>query len=209
VHQYGAGGAYGILFAVIFAETGLIVVPFLPGDSLLFLVGILSRPPRNAFDVWALFGLLSLAAILGDQVNYRIGRIFGRRLFKNPKSKIFKPSHLEVTHEFYEKHGSKTVLLARFVPIVRALAPFVAGMSAMNYREFCCWSVSGAFLWVGLCVFAGHLFGGIPAVHDNFQLALVVIVVFSIGPAIFEFVRHRGRRKKKRLEVDKPAQDAA
>jgi membrane-associated protein len=194
VQDYGPW-AYGILFGIIFAETGFIVFPFLPGDSLLFMVGIFSVPPKGAFNVWILFGLLSSAAILGDQLNYQVGRFFGARLFKNEKSKFFKPSHLQTTQEFYAKHGSKTVLLARFVPIVRALAPFVAGMSGMPYRVFTAWSVSGALLWVGVCVFAGHLFGNIPMVREHFEYGMLVIVGFSIVPAIFEFVRHR---KKKR-----------
>ncbi|AIE84910.1 DedA family protein [Fimbriimonas ginsengisoli] len=200
VPHYGAG-AYGILFAIIFAETGLIVVPFLPGDSLLFMLGIFSvssvvkgqvEPP--AFNVWIIFPLLAAAAILGDQLNYQIGRYFGSHLFKNEKSKLFKPSHLRTTHEFYEKHGSKTVLLARFVPIVRALAPFVAGMSSMPYRTFTAWSVGGAVLWVGVCVFAGHLFGNIPIVRDHFEIGILVILAFSVIPVIFEVVRHRKKK---------------
>lgn len=196
VGQYGAW-TYLILFLVIFAETGLIVVPFLPGDSLLFVLGILSH---SAFNVWAVFGLLAFAAMLGDQVNYRIGKSFGRRLFSNPNSKIFKPSHLSATEEFYTRHGNKAVLLARFVPIVRALAPFVAGMSQMEYRTFCKWSVSGALLWVAVCVFGGYLFGGIPIVREHFELGLLVIVLFSIVPVVIEAFRHRARKKKKALQ---------
>jgi membrane-associated protein len=187
--------AYAILFAVIFAETGLIVVPFLPGDSLLFVLGIFSVPPQNSFNVLAIFGLLTLAAGLGDQVNYRIGKTFGVKLFSNPNSKLFKPSHLEITQAFYRQHGAKTVLLARFVPIVRALAPFVAGMSEMEYGSFCAWSVSGAVLWVSVCVFGGFLFGNIPIVKEHFEIGLLVIVIFSILPAIVEVVRHKTKKK--------------
>lgn len=198
VHEYGVW-AYGILFTVIFAETGLIVVPFLPGDSLLFMLGVFSAPPRGgglpAFNVYVLFGLLSGAAMLGDQLNYQIGRIFGEKLFKNENSKFFKPSHLRKTHAFYEEHGPKTVLLARFIPIVRALAPFVAGMSGMNYKSFTAWSISGGFLWVGVCVFAGHLFGNIPMVRDHFEYGILAIVGFSVIPAVVEVVRHRRKAK--------------
>ncbi|MFZ4507763.1 MAG: DedA family protein [Fimbriimonas sp.] len=192
--------AYGILFGVIFAETGFIVFPFLPGDSLLFMLGVFSTPPKSggppAFNVYAIFGLLSTAAILGDQVNYQFGRYFGQKLFKDEKSRFFKPSNLKLTHEFYEKHGPKTVLLARFVPVVRALAPFVAGMGGMQHRVFTLWSVSGAFLWVGVCVFAGHLFGNIPFVRERFEYVILFILLCSIIPAVIEYLRHRARTKK-------------
>lgn len=192
---------YALLFLVIFAETGLIVVPFLPGDSLLFVLGIVCSSPGSALNVLAIFFLLSTAAILGDQLNYRIGRSLGRKLFQNPNSKIFKPENLEMTEEFYAKYGSKTVLLARFVPIVRALAPFVAGMSAMPYGTFCSWSVGGAILWVGVCVFAGYFFGQIPIVHDHFEIGLLVIIAFSIIPAIIEVCRHRARKRARLAEL--------
>jgi membrane-associated protein len=194
VRAYGAW-SYAILFGIIFAETGFIVVPFLPGDSLLFVVGILAGRETH-LDVVALFGLLTLAAIIGDQVNFRIGRIFGMRLYRNPKSKIFRPQHLEMTHEFYAKYGHKTVLLARFVPIVRALSPFVAGMSGMPYRDFCAWSVGGATLWISVCLFGGYFFGQIPVVRQHFDLGLLVIVFFSVVPAIVEYVKHWSRRRK-------------
>lgn len=208
VEQFGYW-TYLILFLVIFAETGLIIFPFLPGDSLLFVLGILasngtfknaglaSDPTANVF---AIFILLSSAAMIGDQVSYRLGSYFGHRLFTNPKSKIFKPENLEITEEFYKKHGPKTVLLARFVPVVRGLAPFVAGMGDMSYYTFCKWSVSGAFLWVGVCVFGGYFFGQIPAVKDNFELGLLVIVLCSIIPAAIEVVKHRKRKKARHAE---------
>lgn len=203
VADYGVW-AYAILFLVIFAETGLIIFPFLPGDSLLFLLGVFSGPPKFVFDPFLLFALLAGAAMLGDQVSYRLGQVFGHRLFTNPKSKIFKPDNLAITHAFYEQHGPKTVLLARFVPIVRGLAPFVAGMSDMDYRTFCGWSVSGAALWVGVCVFGGRLFGQIPVVQKHFELGLLVIVLFSIVPAVIEFSRH-GKRQKAKAKADAEA----
>lgn len=194
INQFGSW-TYAILFAVIFAETGLIVVPFLPGDSLLFLVGLFCNRPDSQLNVFAIFISLSIAAMLGDQVNYQIGKALGRRLFSNPNSKIFKPSHLHTTEEFYAKHGAKTVLLARFVPIVRALAPFVAGMSEMPYRTFCAWSISGAVLWVGVCTFAGYLLGNIPIVRSHFEIGLLVIIAFSVIPGVIEFIRHRRKRR--------------
>jgi len=197
VTQFG-NWTYAILFLVIFAETGLIIFPFLPGDSLLFVLGILSS--NGTFNVLALFVLLAGAAMIGDQVSYRLGSAFGHKLFTNPKSKIFKPENLEITEEFYKKHGPKTVLLARFVPIVRGLAPFVAGMGDMTYTTFCRWSVSGALLWVGVCLFGGYFFGQIPAVRDHFELGLLVIVACSIIPAVIEVVKHRKRKKEKHAE---------
>ncbi len=202
VAQYGPW-AYGILFAVIFAETGFIIFPFLPGDSLLFMLGILSRATNDrppVFNPVLLFFLLSSAAIIGDQVNYRIGRLFGARLFKDDKSRFFKKSHLTKTEEFYAKHGPKTVMIARFVPIVRALAPFVAGMGRMDFATFCKYSVLGAFLWVGLCVGAGFALGGIPLVRDHFEIGILAVVAVSIVPMIIEVVKHR-REKQSLGEV--------
>lgn len=197
-NQFGPG-VYLILFAVIFAETGLVVTPFLPGDSLLFALGLLSRPGKNgvaAFDPLVLFLLLSTAAILGDQLNYRLGMYFGEKLFKNENSKIFKRSHLLKTQEFYATHGPKTVLLARFVPVVRALAPFVAGMGRMEFKTFCTYSIVGAFLWVGICVGAGFGLGSIPAVREHFELGILGICLLSAIPMAFEFAKHRAKNKK-------------
>lgn len=215
VNQYGPW-AYGVLFAVIFAETGFVVLPFLPGDSLLFMLGLLSRPGKTgapgAFNPVVLVFLLSLAAILGDQLNYRLGMFFGERLFKNEKSKIFRRSHLVKTQEFYEKHGPKTVMLARFVPVVRALAPFVAGMGRMDYKTFCTYSVLGAFVWVGVCVGAGYALGGIPAVRDNFEVGILAVVLVSAVPMGFEFAKHRKQHrtaKEALLAEARAAHDAA
>jgi membrane-associated protein len=195
VNEHGAW-AYAILFLVIFAETGLVVTPFLPGDSLLFMLGLLSRPEKNTFSAPILFGLLTVAAILGDQLNYRLGMHFGRRLFKSEESKFLKPSHLRKTEEFYEKHGPRAVMLARFVPVIRALAPFVAGMGRMDYGTFCKWSVIGAIVWVGGCVGAGYLLGGIPIVREKFELGILLIVAISAVPMILEFMRHRMEKRK-------------
>lgn len=214
VNNYGPW-AYAVLFGVIFAETGFVVLPFLPGDSLLFMLGLLSRPTSTgpgAFNPIALFFLLSFAAILGDQVNYRIGMFFGERLFKNEKSKIFRRSHLVKTQEFYEKHGPKTVMLARFVPVVRALAPFVAGMGRMDYKTFCTYSVLGAFVWVGVCVGAGFALGGIQAVRDNFEVGILAVVLVSAVPMGFEFAKHRKQNrtaKEALLAEARAAHDAA
>jgi membrane-associated protein len=189
---------YGILFAVIFAETGLVVTPFLPGDSLLFMLGLLSRPAENgtgAFNPILLILLLSTAAILGDQLNYRLGMFFGERLFRNEKSKLFKRSHLLKTQEFYAKHGPKTVMMARFVPVVRALAPFVAGMGRMDYRTFCTYSILGAFVWVGVCIGAGYALGGIPFVRENFEVGILAVILVSAIPMAIEFSRHRKRSR--------------
>jgi membrane-associated protein len=205
--QY-AGWTYGILFAIIFAETGLVITPFLPGDSLLFAAGIFSHPgqPGN-LNVWLLMFLLIVAAILGDGVNYHIGQAFGNKLFKNDNSRIFKKSHLAKTHAFFEKYGAKTIILARFVPIVRTFAPFVAGMGSMTYRKFLTYNVVGAHIWVIGCVGAGYLFGGIPVVRQNFTYVILAIVLLSVMPMIIEIVLHR--REAKRIAREMAAQESA
>lgn len=193
VRQHGPW-TYGILFSIIFAETGLVIFPFLPGDSLLFAIGILSHPDRAAFNPWWICVLLPIAAVLGDNLNYYLGRTFGERLFRNENSKIFKHENLAKTHEFFEKHGTKTIVLARFVPIVRTLAPFVAGMGEMPYGKFLLYSVSGGIFWVWICVWAGYFFGAIPAVRDNFSLALLAMVLVTIIPIVLEYVKHRSKK---------------
>jgi membrane-associated protein len=195
IRQYGTQ-TYAILFFIIFAETGFVVFPFLPGDSLLFAVGIFCRGNGDAsLNYWAVFFLLSTAAVLGDQVNYRIGKHLGRKVFKHDNAKIFKRSHLHKTEEFFERYGAKTVTIARFVPIVRSFAPFVAGMGAMPYGKFCVYSIAGAFLWVGVCTGAGFLVG--EAVGDKFELAILALVLLSVLPMVFELLRHRMKRRKK------------
>ena len=195
VHQFGPW-TYAILFAVIFAETGLVVTPFLPGDSLLFALGLLSHPSKNILNAPLLFVLLTSAAVLGDQLNYQLGMRFGRRLFRDDNSKIFKKSHLVKTEEFYAKFGPKTVMIARFVPVVRAMAPFVAGMGKMDYRTFCMYSILGAIVWVGGCIGAGFLLGGIPVVRDNFEIGILAIVLVSVVPMAIEIMRHKAKAKK-------------
>ncbi|HEI6845023.1 TPA: DedA family protein [Yersinia enterocolitica] len=190
VAQYGVW-VYGILFLILFCETGLVVTPFLPGDSLLFVVGALASLPSNDINVHIMVALMVTAAILGDAINYTIGRVFGEKLFSNPDSKIFRRSYLDKTHQFYEKHGGKAIILARFVPIIRTFAPFVAGMGKMSYRHFAAYNVIGALVWVLLFTYAGYWFGNMPFVQDNLKLLIVAIIVVSILPGVFEVWRHR------------------
>ncbi|HEI6850640.1 TPA: DedA family protein [Yersinia enterocolitica] len=190
VAQYGVW-VYGILFLILFCETGLVITPFLPGDSLLFVAGALASLPSNDINVHIMVALMVTAAILGDAINYTIGRVFGEKLFSNPDSKIFRRSYLDKTHQFYEKHGGKAIILARFVPIIRTFAPFVAGMGKMSYRHFAAYNVIGALVWVLLFTYAGYWFGNMPFVQDNLKLLIVAIIVVSILPGVFEVWRHR------------------
>lgn len=194
VAQYGVW-IYAILFLILFCETGLVVTPFLPGDSLLFVAGALAALPGNDLNVHLMVTLLVIAAILGDAVNYTIGRLFGEKLFSNPNSKIFRRSYLDKTHAFYDRHGGKTIILARFVPIVRTFAPFVAGMGHMSYRHFALFNVTGALLWVLLFSYAGYLFGDLPVVQENLKLLIVGIILVSILPGVIEVWRHRRQQK--------------
>jgi len=194
VAQYGIW-IYAILFLILFCETGLVVTPFLPGDSLLFVAGALAALPGNDLNVHLMVTLLVIAAILGDAVNYTIGRLFGEKLFSNPNSKIFRRSYLDKTNAFYDRHGGKTIILARFVPIVRTFAPFVAGMGHMSYRHFALYNVTGALLWVLLFSYAGYLFGDLPVVQENLKLLIVGIIVVSILPGVIEVWRHRRQQK--------------
>ena len=179
---------YGILFLIIFCETGLVVTPFLPGDSLLFVAGAIAT--QDAMNIHLMVILLIIAAILGDAVNYSIGRFFGVRLFANPDSKIFRRRHLEITQTFYARHGGKTIILARFVPIVRTFAPFVAGMGHMPYRRFAAYNVVGAIAWVTLFSYAGYFFGNLPMVQSNLHYLIVAIIFVSILPGVIEILRH-------------------
>jgi membrane-associated protein len=190
--QYG-GWTYAILFLIIFCETGLVVTPFLPGDSLLFAAG--SFAALGDFNPWGLGALLIVAAILGDMVNYSCGRYFGSKLFK-PDARILKTSHLDRTYAFYERYGSKTIVLARFVPIVRTFAPFVAGMGGMRYAHFFLYNVLGAFLWVVICMAAGYGFGNIPAVKEHFSLVVLGIIALSILPMGIEMLKAWRQRAK-------------
>lgn len=190
---------YGVLFAIIFLETGIVVTPILPGDSLLFAAGTFAG--LGSLNVWVLFVLLSVAAILGDTVNYAIGAYLGPKVFHYPKSRFFNPDHLRKTHAFYEKYGGKTIVIARFVPIVRTFAPFVAGIGAMNYTHFLVYNVLGALLWVSVCVFAGYFFGNLPIVRENFTLVIMGIILVSVSPAVVEFIRHRRQRRQPAPEL--------
>ncbi|MGL4268779.1 MAG: DedA family protein, partial [Plesiomonas sp.] len=183
---------YAILFLIIFCETGLVVTPFLPGDSLLFVAGTLAA--TGQMNPHTLVALLIVAAILGDAVNYSIGRLFGQRLFSNPHSRIFRQSYLERTHAFYERHGGKTIILARFVPIVRTFAPFVAGMGKMSYRHFALFNVTGGIVWVTAFVYAGYWFGNMPVVKQNLELLILGIIVVSVLPGLIEYWRQRRRK---------------
>ncbi|MEA9389125.1 DedA family protein [Acerihabitans sp. TG2] len=190
VAQYGVW-VYAILFLILFCETGLVVTPFLPGDSLLFVAGALAALPSNQLDVHTMALLMALAAVLGDAVNYTIGRLFGEKLFSNPDSKLFRRSYLDKTHQFYARHGGKTIILARFVPIVRTFAPFVAGMGHMSYRHFALFNITGGVLWVALFTYAGYWFGDLPVVQENLKLLIVGIIVLSILPGVIEIWRHK------------------
>ena len=195
VNNYGPW-IYAILFLVIFCETGLVVMPFLPGDSLLFIAGAVAA--GGGMDPILLGGLLMLAAILGDSTNYVIGRTAGERLFSNPNSKIFRRDYLEKTHDFYERHGGKTVTMARFLPIFRTFAPFVAGVARMFYPRFFMFSVFGTILWVGGLVTLGYFFGNVPFIKKNLSLLVVGIILLSLIPMIIGLVRSRfGRSPSK------------
>ncbi|ELM3723551.1 DedA family protein [Edwardsiella piscicida] len=198
VAQYGVW-IYGILFLILFCETGLVVTPFLPGDSLLFVAGALASLPSNDLSVHLMVLLMVIAAIVGDALNYTIGRLFGERLFSNPHSRVFRRSYLDKTHAFYERHGGKTIILARFVPIVRTFAPFVAGMGHMSYRHFAAYNVIGALLWVLLFTYAGYLFGNVPVVQENLKLLIVAIIVVSILPGVIEIWRHRRQARRNKV----------
>ena len=183
-----------MLFLVIFAETGLVVFPLLPGDSILFIAGTVVA--SAGLDVHLLVALLIAAAILGDSVNYSIGHYLGPKVFHYPKSRFFNPEHLKKTHAFYEKYGGKTIVIARFVPIVRTFAPFVAGIGAMSYRHFIVYNVAGGALWVAVCVGAGYFFGNLPFVKKNFSLVILAIIVISVMPALVEYLRHRAEARR-------------
>ena len=191
--QYGVW-IYGILFLIIFCETGLVVMPLLPGDSLLFAAGSIAAIGK--MNIHLMVVLLIIAAILGDAVNFMIGKYFGEKLFANPNSKIFKQSHLQKTQQFYAKHGGKTIIMARFIPIVRTFAPFVAGMGHMTYHHFLAYNVIGGVLWVTLFSYLGYFFGNMDIVKDNLSLVLVAIIVLSILPAIVEVIRHKRAANK-------------
>lgn len=187
VAQYGAW-TYGVITAIIFCETGLVIMPFLPGDSLLFATGALAA--TGILDVGLLFLLLTAAAIVGDAVNYWAGARLGTKLFDG-RIPYLKQAHLDRTHAFYEKYGGKAIVIARFVPIVRTVAPFVAGCGSMTYARFALYNVLGALLWIGSMLFGGYLFGNIPIVRDNFGIVVIAIIVLSLVPVMLQFVGPR------------------
>lgn len=185
IRNYGTW-TYLILFAIIFMETGLVVTPFLPGDSLLFAAGTFASPALgSALNIWVLWGLLVLAAILGDTVNYWIGHFIGPRAFSG-EIRFLKKEYLDRTHAFYEKHGGKTIVLARFIPIIRTFAPFVAGIGAMSYGRFIAYNVIGGVAWVSIFLFLGYFFGTLPFVQHNFTVVVLAIIAISVMPVIFE-----------------------
>lgn len=191
VHDYGMW-VYAILSLIIFAETGLVIVPFLPGDTLLFMAGTLCG--MEALQLQWVMPLLMLAAFSGDNTNYWIGRLLGMRLVNRANGRFIKREHLDKTHAFYEKHGGKTIIFARFMPVIRTFAPFVAGIGLMRYRLFVMFSALGSFAWISSLTLAGYFFGNIPVVKDNLTLIVIGIVVVSLLPAIREFIRHRNSK---------------
>ena len=188
VKNYG-NWIYAILFAIVFCETGLVVLPFLPGDSMLFAAGTIAAV--GDMNIFVLIGLLIVAAVLGDFVNFEIGKHFGQKLFSNPNSKIFKQSYLQKTHDYYERYGGRTIIIARFIPIVRTFAPFVGGMGNMNYAQFARYNIVGAVLWVVSFTTLGYFFGQLPFVKEHFSWIMIAIIVFSVVPMIVEIIRHR------------------
>lgn len=190
VTHYG-GWVYLVLFFIIFCETGLVVIPFLPGDSLLFMAGAISALPGNPMNIHVLTSVLVVAAIAGDTLNYFIGRISGKKLFSRSCSKIFRRSYLHKTEDFFEHHGGKTIIVARFVPIIRTFAPFVAGMGHMPYRKFTVFNIAGAFIWVITLSWAGYLFGNLPFIRHHISELIILILLLSILPAVIGLIRQR------------------
>jgi membrane-associated protein len=196
---------YAILFAIIFCETGLVVTPILPGDSLLFAVGAFCARPNQPLDIWTATLLLTAAAILGDTVNYHVGKYLGPKVLSGKLTRWLNPKHLERTHRFFEKYGGKTIIIARFVPIVRTFAPFVAGVGTMNYAQFLFYNVIGGVLWVLGCMQAGYWLGNIPVIREHFELVVLIIVALSLLPAAWEFAVHRFGKKVTRA-AESPTQ---
>lgn len=196
IRSYGTW-TYGLLFIIIFCETGLVITPVLPGDSILFAAGAFAA--IGSLNVYWLFILLSLAAIIGDTINYWIGHFIGPRIFQKETGWFLNKKYLERTHQFYEKHGGKTIIIARFIPIIRTFAPFVAGIGQMSYWRFISYNIVGGLTWPALFIFGGYYFGNIPFAKNNFSLVILAIIIISIMPAIIEFLR--GIRRKNNLET--------
>ncbi|MEO8076738.1 MAG: DedA family protein [Acidobacteriota bacterium] len=190
---------YGLLFAIVFAETGLVVTPFLPGDSLLFAAGALAA--TGALDIWLVLLLLASAAIIGNMVNYSIGRFIGPRVFRAPDTpgtfnRLLNREHLDRAHAFFERYGGMAIVLTRFVPIIRTFVPFVAGAGAMRYSTFALYNVGGGLLWVGVCVGAGYAFGNVPVIKNNFTLVALGIVAVSLVPVLVEWLKARKKGQR-------------
>ena len=195
IQNYGTW-TYLLLSLVIFIETGLVIFPFLPGDSLLFAAGTFASPALgSSLNIWLLWILLCLAAILGDSVNYWIGHLIGPRAFSG-EIRFLKKTYLDRTHEFYEKHGGKTIILARFVPIIRTFAPFVAGVGSMSYEHFISYNIIGGIAWVTLFTWGGYFFGTLPFVQDNFSFVVLAIILISVLPGVVEVIKERSRKAK-------------
>lgn len=188
VSNYGAW-SYAILFAIIFCETGLIIMPFLPGDSLLFVIGALAASD-GPLDVKLVLMLLTAAAILGNTVNYQVGRMLAPKIFRNENIRFLNKEHLQKTQAFFDRHGSKAIIITRFMPILRTCAPFLAGVGSMPYSKFTLYNVVGGILWVSLFVLAGYFFGKVPFIEHNFSKVILVIIVVSLLPAVIEILRH-------------------
>ena len=185
IRDYGTW-TYAVLFLIIFAETGLVVTPFLPGDSLLFAAGAFCAKPETGLNVHLMAGLLFIAAVLGDTLNYWIGAKIGPAVFKRDDSMFLRKKHLERAHAFFEKYGGRAIILARFVPIVRTFVPFVAGVGQMTYSRFIVYNVVGGFIWIGFFIYAGFIFGNQPFVQKNFKLVILAIIILSVVPMVFE-----------------------
>jgi len=205
ISQFGVF-TYVILFAIIFAETGLVILPFLPGDSLLFVAGTLAG--RGFINIFVLWIVLLVAAILGDTCNYWIGHFLGPKVFARKNSKILNPHHLEKTNKFFEKYGGKAIILARFIPIVRTFAPFVAGVGAMHYQKFILYNVVGGLIWISLFVWGGYFLGSLPIVQENFHTAIVLIIVLSLLPPLYEVYKARQEKKHKKDATPEFSQEA-
>ena len=198
IQNYGAW-TYAVLFLIVFCETGLVVTPFLPGDSLLFAVGALAA--TGSLNVWFIGLLLIAAAVLGDAVNYLIGKLLGPRILQGNR-RFLKREYLDRTHRFFERYGGKTIIIARFVPIVRTFAPFLAGVGSMSYWRFAAYNVVGAVLWIVSLVGAGYLFANVPFVKNNFSVVVLAIIAISFLPAVFEWWKHRRQVKSSRLNAE-------
>ena len=185
---------YLILFLIVFCETGLVVTPFLPGDSLLFAAGVLAN--MGKLNVGGVVGMLCVAAILGDTVNYAVGHFLGPRIFRGENVRFLNKKHLDRTHEFFERYGAETIIIARFVPIVRTFAPFVAGMGSMSYPKFLTYNVFGGILWVNLLTFGGYMFANVPVVKNHFSFVVIAIIIISLLPGVYEFMRQRKLAKQ-------------